>query len=62
MDKVPNFLGGTYAWDAEWVPAKVKAHKGSLAADQHAAQREPQKPAPSSKKLFSLNPFAGLSK
>jgi len=60
---VPNFLGGTYSWDADWVPAKVKTSKNGVPSKQ-PTQRELHKaaatqqplPAPAKKKsLFGTS-------
>ncbi|KAJ1640045.1 hypothetical protein T492DRAFT_898883 [Pavlovales sp. CCMP2436] len=51
IDKVPTFLGGDYVWDADWVPAKVKAkHNG--------ADRPGESTPPPPKKFTIPNPFA----
>mmetsp|Transcript_13027 Transcript_13027/g.33949 ORF Transcript_13027/g.33949 Transcript_13027/m.33949 type:complete len:294 (+) Transcript_13027:132-1013(+) len=72
-DRVPTFLGGTYEWDAEWVPLRVKA-KDNGGASSNGPPVPHGAPAlgttksggsvgsPSQSRLaFSFNPF-GSSK
>lgn len=74
-DRVPTFLGGTFVWDAAWVPQRVKA-KTSNGSGSNSPRPPPNAPplgtsrsggagtdSPSLyRSAFSFNPFGNGSK